>query len=77
MRSYAIISQDSERKFGLRQNESLTELFKKRSQRDSVESFKKSQDIQVQSGVFELKKIQKSDWFCRQKSERFLRNNSS
>jgi hypothetical protein len=42
MRSYAIISQDSERKFGLRQNESLTELFKKRSQRDSVESFKKS-----------------------------------
>ena len=57
MRSYAIISQDSERKPGLTHNQSLTDLFKKRSQRNSVENLKKSADVQVQSGVFELKKI--------------------
>jgi hypothetical protein len=57
LRSFALNSQESERKPGLKHNESLTDLFKKRSQRNSVENFKKSVDVQVESGVFELKKI--------------------
>ena len=57
MRSFALNSQESDRKLGLKYNESLTDLFKKRSQRNSVEKFKKSVDVQVESGVFELKKI--------------------